>query len=256
MGLNDVQNSIVGDHRQRKCISGGQRRRASIALQLIAMLIALFLDEPTSGLDASSALSIMRLLASIARIGVTVICVLQQPRTEILNILDDLLLLGWKRQTYMEKAGDLRKRIQELGYELPDTVNPSDAVLDILSSRDQSAFSFNGTEGMNCPEPNFSSEKPASLAGMFNWVDSRKAPWYQQCLLHLVRGMRRQKTIYSIELLVGAVAGLMMGLVVYDFDGNLFHGIFRQAFDPLSSAVNYNLVPQMALVSSLTISKF
>lgn len=61
IGLSHVQHSLVGDA-VRPVISGGQRKRVSIGMELAAAPMAIFLDEPTSGLDATSASSIMRLL--------------------------------------------------------------------------------------------------------------------------------------------------------------------------------------------------
>lgn len=91
--LSHIQDAIIGTT-GKPLISGGQRKRVSIGMELAAAPLAMFLDEPTSGLDAAAASSIMRVLASIARLGISVIVTIHQPRAEIMGLLDDLILLA------------------------------------------------------------------------------------------------------------------------------------------------------------------
>jgi ABC-type multidrug transport system ATPase subunit len=64
-------------------------------MELAAAPLALFLDERTSGLDATAAMDVCNLLRDIAQeTGITVAMVIHQPRVEIWNHLDDILLLG------------------------------------------------------------------------------------------------------------------------------------------------------------------
>lgn len=91
--LSHVRNSLVGSV-GKPVISGGQRKRVSIGMELAAAPMAIFLDEPTSGLDANAASSIMRTLKAIARLGISVIVIIHQPRMEIFEMLDDLILLA------------------------------------------------------------------------------------------------------------------------------------------------------------------
>ncbi|KAG0245030.1 hypothetical protein BGW41_004287 [Actinomortierella wolfii] len=92
MGLLDCADVLIGSSETTGC-SGGQRRRVSIALQLIIEPACLVLDEPTTGLDAMSALAIMHTLKAIARTGRTVICTIHQPRSAIWDELDNVVLL-------------------------------------------------------------------------------------------------------------------------------------------------------------------
>ena len=74
--------------------SGGERKRVNIGIELVAQPSILFLDEPTSGLDASTSQEIMRFLTRIALKGVNVIAVIHQPRYEIIQKCDNVLLLA------------------------------------------------------------------------------------------------------------------------------------------------------------------
>lgn len=90
LGLKDVADSRIGNEMVRG-ISGGEKRRVSIASQLLTDPAVLFLDEPTTGLDSFNAQNIVQTLSNIARHGTvrqgqrskggrTVICAIHQPR--------------------------------------------------------------------------------------------------------------------------------------------------------------------------------
>jgi ABC-type multidrug transport system ATPase subunit len=94
LGLSRVADSIVGDV-SRRGVSGGERKRVNIGLELMAKPQALFLDEPTSGLDSTSAFLVMGSLKSLAeKQHVSVCCVIHQPRESIFELFDLLILLG------------------------------------------------------------------------------------------------------------------------------------------------------------------
>ena len=79
LGIEHIRNSIIGNEEQRG-ISGGQKKRVNIGMELVSNPKILFLDEPTSGLDTTTAYDVIRLLQLLAINGSTIICVLHQPR--------------------------------------------------------------------------------------------------------------------------------------------------------------------------------
>ena len=94
LGLSRVADSIVGDV-NRRGISGGEKKRVNIGVELMSRPSILFLDEPTSGLDSSSALLVMSSLKNLTETqGVTVLSVIHQPRKAIFDAFDSLVLLG------------------------------------------------------------------------------------------------------------------------------------------------------------------
>lgn len=135
LGIDHVQHSVIGDERERG-ISGGQRKRVNVGLELVAKPKVLFLDEPTSGLDSTSSLSLVKQLKSIAvRQGVTIAGVIHQPSIPTFMEFDDLLLLGkGGRVIYHGPIEDLMGYFQSIGFE-PRTylVNPADFILDVGS---------------------------------------------------------------------------------------------------------------------------
>lgn len=72
LGLKECANTRIGDNEHKGC-SGGEKRRVSIGVQLLANPSVLFLDEPTTGLDATSAFQLVKTLKHLARMGRTVI---------------------------------------------------------------------------------------------------------------------------------------------------------------------------------------
>lgn len=93
LGLGDVAHMPVGDDLEAT-LSGGQRKRVNIGIELVANPSALFLDEPTSGLDASSAEDVTKIMSKMAASGRCVISVIHQPRFDSFHKFDKLLLLG------------------------------------------------------------------------------------------------------------------------------------------------------------------
>ncbi|KAI7372005.1 hypothetical protein KC328_g17429, partial [Hortaea werneckii] len=134
--LSHVQDSQVGDWNNRTTggISGGQRKRVSIGIELAAAPMAIFLDEPTSGLDATSAASIMRLLKGISRLGVTIIATVHQPREQIFYAFDQVLLLAQGgRMVYSGSTAGMEEYFEGMGFQFPLRANPADTLMDIIA---------------------------------------------------------------------------------------------------------------------------
>eukprot|EP01138_Halocafeteria_seosinensis_P007263 gb/GECG01007426.1/.p1 GENE.gb/GECG01007426.1/~~gb/GECG01007426.1/.p1 ORF type:complete len:903 (+),score=87.91 gb/GECG01007426.1/:1-2709(+) len=136
LGLLHVQNEVIGDERQRG-ISGGQRKRVNIGLELVNDCGILFLDEPTSGLDSSSAMDICQTLRKTAEDeGITIAAILHQPRYEIFNTFNDLLLLGEGGRTiYSGPTDGILKYLRSIGFHPPMYTNPADYISDVSSGR-------------------------------------------------------------------------------------------------------------------------
>jgi ABC-type multidrug transport system ATPase subunit len=130
--LTHVKHMRVGDP-VKPVISGGQRKRVNIGIELAAAPMAIFLDEPTSGLDATSASSIMRLLKAVSKLGVTVIAIVHQPREKIFYEFDQLLLLASGRSVYSGATEGVHSYFESMGYVFPQRANPADTLMDIIT---------------------------------------------------------------------------------------------------------------------------
>lgn len=276
LDLSHIQHQPVGDM-IKPTISGGQRKRVSIGVELAAAPTALILDEPTSGLDATSALSIIELLKALCRLNVTVVCIIHQPRLEIFQSLDQLLLLARGQEVYLGGASKAVDHFKGFGFEIPPGSNPADVIMDIISgqgykyssgsSKDPggtiahliSRWKSSAHHRINeTPGPGSLAQRTEHLHALSMAAKARGAPWHRQvyfCFLRSLKQQSRQLTSFFLEIAVGSIAGLLIGLSVYRLDGLLFQGIFLSPFELLSSAVNYTLVPQLGLLCSLAIGK-
>jgi ABC-type multidrug transport system ATPase subunit len=103
MGLQDCADRLIGNWHLRG-ISGGEKKRLSIALEILTRPSLLFLDEPTSGLDSASAYFVAQTLRNIAHDGKTVISSIHQPSSEVFALFDDLFLLSGGQTIYFGPA--------------------------------------------------------------------------------------------------------------------------------------------------------
>jgi ABC-type multidrug transport system ATPase subunit len=133
LGLTPCADTIVGNSRIRG-ISGGEKRRLSIAVQILANPAVLVLDEPTSGLDAFTAMTVMQVLRNLASQGRTVITVVHQPRWAFMETCDKILMLSRNgRQAFFGSADELTVQLEvDRETSLP-TANPADLALDRLA---------------------------------------------------------------------------------------------------------------------------
>ncbi|KAL2223218.1 P-loop containing nucleoside triphosphate hydrolase protein [Thermoascus aurantiacus ATCC 26904] len=133
MGLKDCADNLIGSDLV-KGISGGEKRRVSIAIQILTDPKVLLLDEPTSGLDAFTATSIIEVLKGLAAEGRTLILTIHQSRSDIFPHFDNILLLArGGHPVYAGKGADMLSYFGSLGYECPKTTNPADFVLDLIT---------------------------------------------------------------------------------------------------------------------------
>lgn len=146
LGLVSCADSIVGDAKVRG-ISGGEKKRLSLACELIASPSVIFADEPTTGLDAFQAEKVMETLSQLAQDGHTVICSIHQPRGSIYYKFDDIILLTEGSLIYAGLAKDEPLQyFTKLGYSCPDHVNPAEFLADLISVDYSSSDSIHSSQ--------------------------------------------------------------------------------------------------------------
>uniref|UniRef100_A0A3P8Q8B9 ABC transporter domain-containing protein n=1 Tax=Astatotilapia calliptera TaxID=8154 RepID=A0A3P8Q8B9_ASTCA len=141
LGLGRVADSKVGTQLIRG-ISGGERKRTNIGMELIIDPPVLFLDEPTTGLDASTANSVLLLLKRMANNGRTIILSIHQPRYTIYRLFDSLTLLVNGHQVYHGPARSALEYFSDIGYICEPHNNPADFFLDVING-DSTAVALN-----------------------------------------------------------------------------------------------------------------
>ena len=154
LGIDGVAHAFVGDEWTRG-LSGGEKRRVSIATELLTSPAIMFLDEPTTGLDSTNAAKVVDILAALGDQGVTVVLSIHQPRPDVFRLLDRVLVMskmgdvvycGASERAEAHFAALARPSDGESGANearsqkrfLPEGVNVADYVLDtVLRSSDE-----------------------------------------------------------------------------------------------------------------------
>ncbi|RLW06928.1 hypothetical protein DV515_00004080 [Chloebia gouldiae] len=136
--LRQCANTRVGNENLRG-VSGGERRRVSIGVQLLWNPGILILDEPTSGLDSFTAHNLVITLSRLARGNRLVLLSLHQPRSDIFQLFDLVLLMTSGLTVYCGTAKDMVQYFTELGYPCPRYSNPADFYVDLTSIDKQTA---------------------------------------------------------------------------------------------------------------------
>ncbi|XP_065264265.1 broad substrate specificity ATP-binding cassette transporter ABCG2-like [Emys orbicularis] len=131
LGLQECADTKIGTEFLRG-VSGGEKKRCSIGVELITAPSLIFLDEPTTGLDANTANSIMQLLHQLSRKGRTVIFSIHQPRYSIFRLIDHLTLMNKGEIMYAGPAEESTGYFNSIGYRCEAFNNPLDFFLDVI----------------------------------------------------------------------------------------------------------------------------
>ncbi|KAH8092680.1 hypothetical protein BXZ70DRAFT_453314 [Cristinia sonorae] len=149
LGILGIKDSRIGSS-GRRSISGGEKRRVSIACELVTSPSILFLDEPTSGLDAYNALSVVESLISLARnYNRTVIFTIHQPRSNIVSLFDQIVLLAQGKLIYSGEAARCHDYLIKIGRPCPPGFNLADFLIDMTM---QAASEPRSLESPSAPE--------------------------------------------------------------------------------------------------------
>ena len=116
-----------------KGVSGGERKRTSIGVELITDPNLIFLDEPTTGLDSFTAQNVIEVLASLAGSGRTIISTIHQPNSEIFEGFDQLMLMAGGRTLYLNDASKAVDYFASIGEKCPERTNPADYFMNMMS---------------------------------------------------------------------------------------------------------------------------
>ena len=251
LGLAKVASSLIGDEFTRG-ISGGEKRRVSIASELLVHPQVLFLDEPTTGLDSSNAASVVDILANLAATGTVVVMSIHQPTVGMLRAMDSLVLLSLHgRMVYSGPMAESVGHFEALGYVPAKGSSMIDHMLDVLihAGADESAdlvgaFQYGGEqllEGVENSEERYSGKWEAGNKGSHVGigVQLRVLSW------RAFKNMCRHPYLFLTNFGISLAVALLMGIAFQDtgYDtwgiqnrlGSIFFILLFLAFMSLSS---------------------
>ncbi|KAA8910282.1 P-loop containing nucleoside triphosphate hydrolase protein [Sphaerosporella brunnea] len=225
-GLEKQEHAIVGTPVQ-KGISGGQKRRVSVASQLITRPKILFLDEPTSGLDSTAAYEVMSCIRNVAMAeNILVVCSIHQPSTATFGLFSHLVLMSGGKLVYSGVRSEAVQYFANQGVPVPDLTNPAEHFLDVCNT------DFNNTDaGVERlerlvsawnSEP-LSTKEPKSEATRLTSTDSSHRSSLRKTLVLLHRlWLKSYRDVLAYWLRVAMYLGLafMMGTVWLRLDSS------------------------------------
>lgn len=230
LGLKECANTRIGNNVHRGC-SGGEKRRTSLGVQMLANPSVLFLDEVTTGLDATSAFQLVRTLKNLAGKGRTIVVTIHQPRSEIWGLFDRLILLSGGSPLYSGTVRECLPYFAGLGFPLPAFVNPAEHLVDLAAIDNRSpeleASSLTRVEGL---KQNWSQHSDSENSGSESEKSSKIAlgngqppPTSQRAaIIRQVRVLTARTLKVTIRDPLGVLASLVEAIAMAVLTGWIF----------------------------------
>jgi ABC-type multidrug transport system ATPase subunit len=152
LGIEECADVYIGNA-LIKGISGGQRKRTSVGMELITSPSLVFLDEPTSGLDSYTAFQLIKLLRKIASSNATILCTIHQPSSEVFQLFDSAIFLVKGRVLYQGSVNKIVDFFGTRGYKCPDDYNTADFVLYVAQTETEETLEQDGFLTRTAPSP-------------------------------------------------------------------------------------------------------
>ncbi|GER41079.1 ABC transporter G family member [Striga asiatica] len=210
VGLQECADRRVGNWQVRG-ISGGEKKRLSIGLEILVRPHILFLDEPTTGLDSAASFFVVQAIKNLARDGRTVISSIHQPSSEVFALFDDLYLLSGGETVYF---GEARNAVKQEGQKT------SDPLMNLTTSNIRSALIEKYKQSEYAKMTRIKLEKFSKTQELeLEILKGSEATWWKQ-LSTLTRrslvNMCRDTGYYWTRLVTYIIVSLCVGTLFYD----------------------------------------
>ncbi|XP_010680229.3 ABC transporter G family member 5 [Beta vulgaris subsp. vulgaris] len=247
LGIDHVAKTRVGNDGIRG-VSGGERRRVSIGVDVIHDPKVLILDEPTSGLDSTSALQIIDMLKNMAeRRGRTIILSIHQPGFRIVKLFNSIVLLANGTILHHGTVDRLGSKLCQMGLELPPHCNIVEFAIDYLETIQQQQEEEKSASSLQQAAPAATTQqRRKTLQQLFQQskvMDEESAYMGIELETHSFSNSRlreiiilshrfsklvfRTKELFACRTLQMLVSGLVLGSIFYDLKHNL-EGAFER----------------------------
>uniref|UniRef100_A0A1I8P7J2 ABC transporter domain-containing protein n=1 Tax=Stomoxys calcitrans TaxID=35570 RepID=A0A1I8P7J2_STOCA len=224
-------------------ISGGERKRVSIALEMLGHPLVLLLDEPLTGLDEFSASQCVRLLKNLAESGRTIICSLHCPSARLCEMFNMVYVMSRGECVYQGAVDKIVTYMEKFNLECPITHNPMDFVMDVTAGaygelqQEMVQQIENGKclqwflpslsrEQESCENPMDECEKLESA----QFISPRSVPWwleYYWLYGRFMQQMCREKIDIKLRIIAHILCGLAVGFLFFEVTRNAKYAIFN-----------------------------
>eukprot|EP00899_Mesostigma_viride_P025494 jgi/Mesvir1/6129/Mv00833-RA.1 len=215
LGLTAQSNTIIGDE-QNRGVSGGERRRVSIGVDMIHEPPVLFLDEPTSGLDSNSALNVVQILAKLAQTRHTIVLTIHQPSARIIALLDKVICMSEGNVVYNGPPTQIGDYMGEFGTPMPAGVSPFEFLLDTLDDLKKDKGTTSSLAEFQHVKAKERKLATTSIVGQVEEVSPSKFannPLAETFVLldRAILNVRRTKELFFARVGLAIMAGIMLG---------------------------------------------
>ncbi|XP_010279102.1 PREDICTED: ABC transporter G family member 10-like [Nelumbo nucifera] len=210
LGLDHVAGSRIGGDSSRG-ISGGEKRRVSIGVDLVHDPSVLLIDEPTSGLDSASALHVVSLLKSmVVNQGKTIVLSIHQPGFRILELFDQVVLLSNGTVLHHGSLCYLEERLKKAGHCIPRHVNVLEFALSVTDT----------LEKVNRDPEEDEQEEQQLMRTIYDYVEEKHLFYpnsrFQEVLIlsqRFCNNTFRTKQLFAARMIQAIVAGVVLGTI-------------------------------------------
>ncbi|GAB1869177.1 Protein scarlet [Camponotus japonicus] len=180
-------------------LSGGEKKRLSLATELVTQPKIFFLDEPTTGLDTFAATCVVQSLKLIASRGTIIFCTIHQPGMTIYNTFSHVLLMADGRSIYFGTLENATDFFKSQDYHCPVNYDESEYYVNILSRRNRSETTDHNIELYRAFWQSSLSKIPTAENGktIFRIVPRKKSGWFVQFYWLLWRILLQDKRTVS-----------------------------------------------------------
>eukprot|EP01061_Rhynchopus_euleeides_P009423 TRINITY_DN185_c0_g1_i2.p1 TRINITY_DN185_c0_g1~~TRINITY_DN185_c0_g1_i2.p1 ORF type:complete len:623 (+),score=294.99 TRINITY_DN185_c0_g1_i2:258-2126(+) len=195
-------------------LSGGEKKRAAVAVELISSPSLIFLDEPTSGLDSHSAYELVMILKSLAESGCTIVCTIHQPSSEVFALFHNVVCLRSGNIVYQGSVEGVASHFETDSFVCKNNTNPSDFAMQRLQMMDDAEMEtlMGKLPKVVLPE----------IKGTLNKADLKKnekasvGAQMWQLLQREFKQMVRDRATLAARFGMGVMLSLMIGCIFYD----------------------------------------
>nr|XP_043627243.1 ABC transporter G family member 10 [Erigeron canadensis] len=212
LGLDSVSSSRIGEGSNHG-ISGGERRRVSIGVELVHDPSVILIDEPTSGLDSNSAFGVISLLKSMAmNRGKTIVLTIHQPGFRILELLDRLILLSNGFVLHNGSLKSLEHRLKVSGHCIPPRVNVLEFAIDVANTLVIQTPKITSTETFKIQEKHEKSIKFPYPNTHFEEITILSKRFFKNIF--------RTKQLFLTRIIQAILSGLILGTIFVNMSNN------------------------------------